>query len=46
MEKLANYRKIIQSVLLSYTEIPYSHGELIPPVNFLVIKSKKAIQGY
>jgi len=29
MEKLAQYRQIIQSVLLTYTEIPYSHGELI-----------------
>ena len=29
MEKLTKYRKIIQSILLSFTEIPYSHGELI-----------------
>jgi hypothetical protein len=29
MEKLAQYRKIIQAVLLPYTEIPYSHGDLI-----------------
>jgi len=29
MEKLAKYRQIIQSILLTYTEIPYSHGELI-----------------
>ncbi|MBD2151405.1 XisI protein [Pseudanabaena sp. FACHB-1277] len=29
MEKLTKYRSIIQSVLLTYTEIPYSHGELI-----------------
>jgi hypothetical protein len=29
MEKLTQYRQIIQSVLMTYTEIPYSHGELI-----------------
>jgi hypothetical protein len=29
MEKLTKYRKIIQSILVTYTEIPYSHGELI-----------------
>ena len=29
MEKLTKYRKIVQSILLTYTEIPYSHGELI-----------------
>jgi hypothetical protein len=29
MEKLEQYRHIIKSVLLPYTEIPYSHGELI-----------------
>ncbi|MBD1824336.1 XisI protein [Cyanobacteria bacterium FACHB-DQ100] len=29
MEKLAEYRRIIQAVLIPYTEIPYSHGELI-----------------
>ncbi|MEA5475993.1 XisI protein [Pseudanabaena galeata UHCC 0370] len=29
MEKLTQYRQIIQSILLTYTEIPYSHGELI-----------------
>jgi hypothetical protein len=29
VEKLTQYRKIIQSVLLPYTKIPYSHGDLI-----------------
>ncbi len=29
MEKLIKYRQIIQDVLIPYTEIPYSHGELI-----------------
>lgn len=29
MEKLTHYRQIIQSVLIPYTEIPYSHGDLI-----------------
>lgn len=29
MEKLTQYRQIIQSALMTYTEIPYSHGELI-----------------
>lgn len=29
MEKLTQYRQIIESVLLPYTEIPYSHGDLI-----------------
>lgn len=29
MEKLIKYRNIIESVLLTYTEVPYSHGELI-----------------
>jgi len=29
MEKLTSYRQIIQSILLTYTEIPYSHGELV-----------------
>jgi hypothetical protein len=28
MEKLIKYRQIICDVLISYTEIPYSHGEL------------------
>jgi hypothetical protein len=28
MEKLIKYRQIIRDVLISYTEIPYSHGEL------------------
>ncbi|MBD1859632.1 MULTISPECIES: XisI protein [Leptolyngbya] len=29
MEKLDQYRQIIQSVLMPYTQIPYSHGDLI-----------------
>jgi XisI protein len=29
MEKLTQYRQIIQSVLMTYTEIPYSHGDLV-----------------
>jgi XisI protein len=29
MEKLAQYRQIIQTVLLPYTQIPYSHGNLV-----------------
>ncbi len=29
MEKLAQYRQIIKDVLIPYTQIPYSHGELI-----------------
>jgi XisI protein len=29
MEKLEDYRQIIKSVLEPYTQIPYSHGDLI-----------------
>ena len=29
MENLAQHRKIIKDVLIPYTQIPYSHGELI-----------------
>jgi hypothetical protein len=29
MEKITEYRQIIRSVLLPYTEIPYSHGDLV-----------------
>lgn len=29
MEKLDQYRQIIKDVLIPYTQIPYSHGELI-----------------
>jgi hypothetical protein len=29
MESLTQYRQIIQNILLAYTEIPYSHGELV-----------------
>ncbi|BAS58671.1 XisI protein [Leptolyngbya boryana CZ1] len=29
MEKLDQYRQIIQFVLMPYTQIPYSHGDLI-----------------
>jgi XisI protein len=29
METLTQYRQIIKDVLIPYTEIPYSHGELI-----------------
>ncbi len=29
MEKLASYRQIIKDVLIPYTQIPYSHGELV-----------------
>ena len=29
MEVLAEYRSIIKSVLMTYTQIPYSHGEMV-----------------
>ena len=29
MEDLTRYRQIIKSVLIPYTQIPYSHGEMV-----------------